>query len=173
MAVLHLHFSKLIFFAFSNNLSAENSKLSADSRIQRIQLLECVVAGFPLRMIDWQPLHSLTRWLKGARKFKDWQSIRISRNWQSVIWSCKFQPMTVSKKLFHPKQKKVKQFCTDSVRVLSWDFAENYFSFLIPLLLSIWGMLARNLTGICPNCRKNLAKCEALPALGPHHYIWS
>ena len=33
----------MIFFAFSDNLSAENSKLSADSRIQRIQLLECMI----------------------------------------------------------------------------------------------------------------------------------
>ena len=32
----------MIFFAFSDNLSAENSKLSADSGIQRIQLLECM-----------------------------------------------------------------------------------------------------------------------------------
>ena len=42
---LHLHFqhiAELIFSAFSDNLSAENSKLSADSGIQRIQLLECM-----------------------------------------------------------------------------------------------------------------------------------
>ena len=33
----------LILFTFSDNLSAENSKLSADFCIQRIQLLECMV----------------------------------------------------------------------------------------------------------------------------------
>ena len=32
----------LILFAFSDNLSAENSKSSADFYIQRIQLLECM-----------------------------------------------------------------------------------------------------------------------------------
>ena len=32
----------LILFAFSDNLSAENSKLSAESRLQRLQLLECM-----------------------------------------------------------------------------------------------------------------------------------
>ena len=67
-------------------------------------------AGFPIGMIDWQPLHSLARWLKGARKFVDWQSIWIARNWQSVIWSCKFQPMTVSKMLFHPMRKRSNRF---------------------------------------------------------------
>ena len=42
-APLHLFFwqiSELIASAFSNNLSAENSKVSADPGIQRIQLLE-------------------------------------------------------------------------------------------------------------------------------------
>ena len=33
----------LILFAFSDNLSAENSKSSADFCIQRIQLLECIL----------------------------------------------------------------------------------------------------------------------------------
>ena len=33
----------LIHFAFSDNLSAENSKLSADFYIKRIQLLECMI----------------------------------------------------------------------------------------------------------------------------------
>ena len=41
-AKMPLHLAELIFFAFSDNLSAENAKLSADSRIQRIQLLECM-----------------------------------------------------------------------------------------------------------------------------------
>ena len=35
----------LILFAFSDNLSAENSKSSADFCIQRIQLLECMAQG--------------------------------------------------------------------------------------------------------------------------------
>ena len=46
---LHLYFqhiAELIFFAFSENLSAENSKLSADSGIQRIKLLECMFICF-------------------------------------------------------------------------------------------------------------------------------
>ena len=33
---------KLIVFAFSNNLSAENSKLSAEFVLQLLQLLECM-----------------------------------------------------------------------------------------------------------------------------------
>ena len=33
---------RLIVFAFSDNLSAENSKLSAESGHQRLQLLECM-----------------------------------------------------------------------------------------------------------------------------------
>ena len=41
--VLTYCIAELIFFAFSDNLSAENSKLSADSGLQRIQLLECMV----------------------------------------------------------------------------------------------------------------------------------
>ena len=51
-------------------------------------------------------------------------------------------------------------------RVLISATMENHVSFLIPLL-SFWGMWARNLTGICPNCRKNLAECEDLPAFDP------
>ena len=35
----------LIVFAFSDNLSAENSKSSADFYIQRIQLLECMIGS--------------------------------------------------------------------------------------------------------------------------------
>ena len=34
--------AELIVFAFSDNLSAENSKLSAESGLQGLQLLECV-----------------------------------------------------------------------------------------------------------------------------------
>ena len=34
--------SCLIVFVFSDNLSAENSKLSAESGLQRLQLLECL-----------------------------------------------------------------------------------------------------------------------------------
>ena len=34
---------RLIFFAFSDNLSAENYKLSAQSGLQRLQLLECML----------------------------------------------------------------------------------------------------------------------------------
>ena len=52
--------AELIVFAFSDNLSAENSKLSADSGIQRIQLLECMLENtlierprhlWPLRLL--------------------------------------------------------------------------------------------------------------------------
>ena len=39
---LHLYFSELIVFAFSDNLSAENSKLSAEFVLQLLQLLECM-----------------------------------------------------------------------------------------------------------------------------------
>ena len=42
MAGLHLHFSKLIIFAFSDNFSAENSK----SKLQLIQLLTCMGGGY-------------------------------------------------------------------------------------------------------------------------------
>ena len=35
----------MIVLAFSDNLSAENSKLCADSGIQQIQLLECMKSG--------------------------------------------------------------------------------------------------------------------------------
>ena len=37
-----LHIAELIVFAFSDSLSAENSKLSAESGLQRLQLLECM-----------------------------------------------------------------------------------------------------------------------------------
>ena len=36
------HIEELTVFAFSDNLSAENSKFSADSGSQRNQLLECM-----------------------------------------------------------------------------------------------------------------------------------
>ena len=36
------HIAELIVFAFSDNISAENYKLSADSGSQRSQLLECM-----------------------------------------------------------------------------------------------------------------------------------
>ena len=39
MAGLHLHFLKLIIFAFSDNFSAENSKSSAEFKLQLLQLL--------------------------------------------------------------------------------------------------------------------------------------
>ena len=45
-AKMPLHLAELIFFAFSDNLSAENSKLSADSGIQRIQFLECMLKEY-------------------------------------------------------------------------------------------------------------------------------
>ena len=39
---LFLTYCRFFFFAFPDNLAAENSKLSADSGIQRIQFLECM-----------------------------------------------------------------------------------------------------------------------------------
>ena len=49
----------LILFAFSDNLSAENSKSSADFYIQRIQLLECMVT---LWFSNKCPLKILLSW---------------------------------------------------------------------------------------------------------------
>ena len=41
------HIAELIVFAFSDNISAENSKFSADSGIHGIQFLECMQSGNP------------------------------------------------------------------------------------------------------------------------------
>ena len=46
----------LIHFAFSDNLSAENSKSSVDFSIQLIQLLECMFVGPMDLEREWQPL---------------------------------------------------------------------------------------------------------------------
>ena len=42
---------KLIVFGFSNHLSAENSKLSAEFELQLLQLLECVPLTFCVKMM--------------------------------------------------------------------------------------------------------------------------
>ena len=56
----------LILFAFSDNLSAEKSKSSADFYIQLIQLLECMAASrqlnWSLQVVKWSLLFSLQPW---------------------------------------------------------------------------------------------------------------
>ena len=52
MAGLHLHFSKLIIFGFSDNFSAENSKSSAGFKPQLPQLLECMFEGSPYNHLN-------------------------------------------------------------------------------------------------------------------------
>ena len=45
LTVISTHIAELIVFAFSDNLSAENSKFSADSGIHGIHFLECMRWG--------------------------------------------------------------------------------------------------------------------------------
>ena len=58
----------LLVVAFSDNLSAENSKLSADSGIQGIQLLECMDLWSNVPMDLWSnvPMDQCTNalWVK-------------------------------------------------------------------------------------------------------------
>ena len=46
LTVISTHIAELIVFAFSDNLSAENSKFSADSRIHGIHFFECIPKHF-------------------------------------------------------------------------------------------------------------------------------